>query len=257
MAAEGARTGTQAVDRALAVLEALAGAPAPVGVSEIAHRTELSVSTAHRLVRTLLKAGFVDQDPVTDRYQLGPALVPLGRSAEARLGLAHALPVLDDLARATGESVNLGQRLGNEVLVVLQVASSQSLRFDQRPGTRVPMHTSAMGKCLLAWDTEPDDAVDRLGDLAGLTERTITDRARLASELHDVRARGWAINDEERVAGVRALAVPVHDGAGHPIAAIAVQGPTVRLVPAHYDDVVRELHAAAARLTPLLATERR
>ena len=183
--------------------------------------------------------------------------MPLGRSAEARLGLAHALPVLEELARATGESVNLGQRLGNEVLVVLDVASSQSLRFDQPPGTRVPIHTSAMGKCLLAWDVDPAASLQRLGDLAGLTDRTITDRDRLAAELHDVRARGWAINDEERITGVRALAVPVDDGAGHAVAAIAVQGPSLRLVPARFDDVVRELQAAAVRLSPLLATERR
>src|SRR5918996_1108919 len=99
--------------------------------------------------------GLLMQDPRSERYQLGPVLVVLGRRAEEQLGYARALPALESLADATGESVNLGIRSGADVLVVLAVPSRQPLRFDQLAGSRVPIHTSAMGKCLLAFAAPP------------------------------------------------------------------------------------------------------
>ena len=134
----------------------------------------------------------------------------LGRRAEEALGYARALPVLEELAAATGESVNLGIRSGSDVLVVLDVASDQPLRFSQAPGTRIPLHTSAMGKCLLAFTDDPAAAVvapARRSPRA--TERTITSPAALLDELERTRERGWALNDEERNPGVRAVAAPV------------------------------------------------
>src|SRR5262245_16444619 len=136
-----ARSGTQSVDRALAILRAFEAGPSDLGVTELAARAGLSVSTAHRLVRALCAAGLLRQEPRTERYQLGPALVVLGRRAEDQLGYTRALPVLEELATTTGESVNLGIRSGDDVLVILDVPSAHPLRFDQAPGTRVPIHT--------------------------------------------------------------------------------------------------------------------
>lgn len=224
-----------------------------LGVSEIAQRRGLTVSTAHRLARVLCDAGFVTQDFRTDRYHLGPALVVLGRRAEARLGYGLALPTLEALAESTGESVNLGILAASEVLVVLDVPSSQPLRFDQVPGSRVAAHTSAMGKCLLAFSGRVDAAVRSLPELHAATPRTITDREALQQELLRVRARGWALNDEERTRGVRAVAVPVLDEGGLAIAAVAVQGPTMRLPDARLDELAEEIVVAAAAVAPLLA----
>lgn len=249
-----ARSGAQSVERAIRVLRTIADAGADLGVSELAQRTALSVSTTHRLLRVLLAAGLVDQDPRTERYQLGPMLVPLGRAAEQRLGFARVRPVLESLASTTGESVNLGVRVGDDVLVVVDVASSQPLRFDQAPGSRVPIHTSAMGKCLLAWDADPAGAVDRLGRLVAVTDRTITEPGALRAELDRVRRQGWALNDEERVPGVRAVAVPVLDAAGVALAAIAVQAPALRLADDRLDEVVHHLRTATRDVRPFLTT---
>lgn len=247
------RSGAQAVERALGVLRCVEADDEGVGVTELAQRTDLTVSTTHRLARTLTEAGLLHQDPRTERYQLGPALVVLGRKAEQRLGYRQALPLLEALAAATGESINLGIRAGDEVRVVLDVVSHQPLRFSQAAGSRVPMHVSAMGKCLLANTGDIGDQIDRLGDLVQATHRTITDRDQLRQELELVRERGWALNDEERNPGVRAIAAPVPRPGGGAIGAIAVQGPTTRITDDRLPELAALLDKTARQVAPLLA----
>jgi DNA-binding IclR family transcriptional regulator len=251
------RSGAQSVERALAVLRCFEHADRSLGVSEIAAATGLTVSTAHRLTRALCAGGILMQDPRSERYQLGPTIVVLGRRAEEKLGYARALPALEALAESTGESVNLGVRSGAEVLVVLAVPSPHPLRFDQLPGSRVPIHTSAMGKCLLAFAVAaPGDHVDVVSGLPRLTrftDRTITRRDRLAAELQRTRERGWALNDEERNAGVRAVAAPVLDAAGSAVAAVAVQGPAMRLPDDRLAPVARAIATTSDTVGPLLA----
>jgi DNA-binding IclR family transcriptional regulator len=247
------RTGTQAVERAITVLRAVEATENGLGLTDITRHTGLSMSTSHRLARALTEEGLLVQDPGSERYQLGPALIVLGRKAERRLGYRQALPLLEALAAVTGESINLGIRAGNEVHVVLDVASRQPLRFAQTSGSRVPLHVSAMGKCLLAHgDADLDEQIDQLGELARATRRTITDRGRLRAELDLVRERGWALNDEERNPGVRAIAAPVtHEG--DVVGAIAIQGPAVRLTDDRLPELATHLHTTAARIAPLLA----
>lgn len=246
------RSGAQAVERALGVLRCVEADEHGLGVTELAQRTGLTVSTTHRLTRTLTEAGLLLQDPRTERYQLGPALVVLGRKAERRLGYQQALPLLEDLAETTGESINLGIRAGNEVRVVLDVVSRQPLRFSQAPGTRVPMHVSAMGKCLLANSGDIDDQIARLGNLVQATHRTITDRDLLRRELEQVRERGWALNDEERNPGVRAIAAPVLQPDGGVVGAIAIQGPTVRITDDRLPELAALLEKTSHQIAPLL-----
>jgi DNA-binding IclR family transcriptional regulator len=236
----------------LAILRSFEDAPGDLGVTELAQRAALSVSTAHRLTRALCAAGLLHQDPRTERYQLGPALVVLGRRAEEQLGYTRALPALQELAAQTGESVNLGIRADDDVLVVLDVASDQPLRFDQAAGTRVPIHTSAMGKSMLAFAGDPAAAVSKLPRLARATARTITSRAALLAELTRIRKLGWAMNDEERHPGVRAVAAPVLGPDGIAFAAIAVQGPAVRVDESHVERLAGLVRTAAVSVAPLL-----
>jgi len=248
------RSGAQAVERAIAVLHCVEADDEGTGVTELAQRAGLTVSTTHRLARTLAEAGLLIQDPRTERYQLGPGLVVLGGKAERRLGYRQALPLLEELAAVTGESINLGIRAGNEVRVVLDVVSRQPLRFSQEPGSRVPMHVSAMGKCLLAGGADIDDQIERLGDLVRATHRTITDRDQLRAELELVRARGWALNDEERNPGVRAIAAPIRHPDGGVVGAVAIQGPTIRITDDRLPELAALLDKATHRIAPLLAT---
>jgi len=246
------RSGAQSVERALGVLRCVEADDDGVGITELAQRTGLTPSTAHRLARALTEAGLLSQDPRTERYQLGPALVVLGRKAEQRLGYRQALPLLEELATDTGESINLGIRAGDEVRVVLDVASRHPLRFSQEAGSRVPMHVSAMGKCMLANGGDIDDQITRLGDLVRATHRTITDRDQLREELELVRERGWALNDEERNPGVRAIAAPVLRPGGGAIGAVAIQGPTVRITDDRLPELADLLDKTTHRIAALL-----
>jgi DNA-binding IclR family transcriptional regulator len=244
--AEAPRTGTQAVERALAVLRVLEDGPDTLPLTALADRAGLSVSTTHRLVRALCDAGILRQDVQTERYGFGPRLVALGQRAEASLGLATARPALERLAIDSGESVNLGVLDGAEVVVLLCIPSTQRLRFDQEAGSRVPAHASAMGKSLLAFGDPSAEAVDRLPDLAALTGHSITSRRKLRTELAAVREQGWSLNDEEREAGVRTVAAPVLGADGRARAAIAVQGPTVRMTDERLPELEALVQATAA-----------
>lgn len=239
----GPKTGAQAIQRAIAILGCFNG-PSDLGVSEIAEKVGITVSTAHRIVRALVVGGLLDQDPHTERYHLGLTIAVLGQLALDRLGLSRAAPGIEALAAATGEAVNLGVRVADDVMVVLHIPSTQPLRFEQRTGTRVPLHVSAMGKALLAFGEQPPSLEGY--DYRRITSRSITSATKLAAELEATRAKGYALNDEERNPGVRAVAVPVLDPQGHAIAAIAIQGPTVRLDDRRVPKLAKALRAAAA-----------
>ena len=242
--------GTQAVDRALRVLGLLESASDDLGVTALAAASGLTVSTTHRLLKALAAAGLVAQDRETERYHLGAGLVALGRRAEARLGLHRWHGALLRLAAETGESVSLGTRVGNEVLIADHVPSAQPLRFDAGIGARVPIHASAMGKMFLASTADPAAEVAALGELKMFTDRTRTDPAALVAELEEIRRRGWSFNDGERNPGVRAVAVALPSAPGSPPAAMAVQGPEVRLTDDRLDSVVALLDSTVRDGSP-------
>ena len=240
------RSGTQAIDRALGLLRVFETAESDLGITALAAASDLSLSTTHRLVKALVAAGLVAQDPDTERYHLGASLVSLGRRAEARLGFERWNAILDALANSTGESASLGLRVGTQVLIAAHVPSAQALRFDAGVGSRVPIHASAMGKMLLAMGDDPVAEVAALGELERFTDRTLTDPDALVADLHEIRRRGWSLNDGERHAGVRAVAVPVANAPGLPPSSVAVQGPALRLTDDRLASVADELRAAVA-----------
>jgi len=243
-----ARSGSQSVERALAVVRSLAASDDDLGVTDVAARTSLSVSTVHRLLQALRVDGIVAQDPRTERYHLGPGLVALGRRAEARVPFDHLVPTLQALADETGESISLGTRVGDEVLIVLHVDSPQPLRFDQPPGTHVPVHASAIGKALLAFAADSAAEVADLGALGAFTDATLTAPDALLADLEVTRRRGWALNDGERFAGVRTMAAPILDASGRPWAGLAIQGPAARLADDRLAGLATSLVAAAASM---------
>ncbi|GLZ13371.1 IclR family transcriptional regulator [Actinomadura sp. NBRC 104425] len=242
-----ARSGTQSVDRAIAVLRSFEGA-AEQTPTEIAGRLGLTVSTAHRIVRALHASGMLGRDPRTERYHLGPTAAILGRLALERMGTTLLQPELTALRDETGEAVSLGVRVGDEVAVLLHLPSVHPLRYDQEPGARNPIHVCAMGKALLAFD---DGRVAMPEPFRRFTPATLTTRAELAADLARVRERGYAVNDEERIVGVRAVAAPVRDSAGRAFAAVALQGPAVRFGDDRLPDLAKAVLAAAERLTAL------
>jgi IclR family acetate operon transcriptional repressor len=246
------RPGTQAVERAIAIMECFRRDAAPLGVSEIARAVGLNISTAHRLMKALVAAGFMEQDPITERYRLGIEIAVLGQRALEQAGYHLAKPALSRLSAATGESVSLGVRRNHEVVVVEQATSPQPLRFDHPSGAELQMHASGMGKVMLAFaEIAPDAAVAQLRDLPRFTEHTIVDRAELVRSLMTVRAQGYAVNQEERYIGVNGVAAPVLAPNGTARAAVGVQGPSMRMTPARLDEIAPLVRAAADEIASL------
>lgn len=245
--------GTQAVRRAFAMLTLLRDEGAPLGVVQIAERLDFTLSTAHRLARALVAEGFLSQDEGRERYRLGAQALLLGQAAQRSLGIEAVRPVLDRLVNQTGESVNLGLRDGDEVVVIYRVESSQPLRFSMDVGSRIALHASSMGKALLAFDPALADFVQRRGDsLTQLTPRTHGDATSLGADIAAVRARGWSTDDEESLPAVRCVGAPVLDLSGHARAAVALQAPAVRMPDERVAALGPVVRAAADEVSHLL-----
>lgn len=221
-------SGTQAIDRAFAVLSTFVDHPEQ-GITDIAARTDLKPSTVHRIVRALVSSGYIEQRADTEEYRFGHSALVLGQSAREALGFHIAMPYLEQLGGETGESINMGVRDGGEVVVVLRVESVQPLRFDQPAGSRISLHCSSMGKSLLAFDSrERVGSIDDL-QLDRITPQTLTTKTALRQELKEVRERGYAFDNEESIPGVSCVGAPILDASGGAVAAIAVQAPSVRM----------------------------
>lgn len=219
------RSGAQMLERALAVLECFETRPT-VGVSQAARTLGLSVSTTHRLLKTLCLGGLLVQDG-NGRYLLGPRTALLGTLASQRLGLDQARPMLQHLADSTGGAVMLGVLDARDLLTVMVVESPRADGVWVPNGARSPLHACAMGKILIAH--EPSLEAGLLdGPLAGLpriTERTITDAQALNRQLSEIRRQGWALNEGELTSGIRGVGAPVFTGNGRIAAAVAVAVP--------------------------------
>ncbi len=246
------RSGTQSVERAIAVLECFAGSERSLGLTEIARAVELTPSTVHRLLRALIAAGYVEQD-TTEHYRLGVGIAVLGQRALEQSGYSLARPVLERLSLTTGESASLGIRRGSEVVVIERTSGPAGLRFDHQTGAEIAMHASAMGKVLMAFSGESIEVeVDGLGAPTPFTDNTLASSADLATALHEIAQRGWATNIEERYVGVCGIAAPVRSLGGVAHAAIGLQGPSVRLTAERIDELAPLVVAAAVDVAALV-----
>ena len=242
------------LDRALDLLEALAEAPAgaPLGVSEVARRAGVTKSAAFRILANLERRGYVAKDPVNARYSLGTQLVYLGERSLGAIDLrAAARPALEALQQRFGETVNLGVRDGAEVVYVDMIESSHGLRMAARIGGRDYLHSTALGKAILAFllPAERDHLLYAPAGLPARTERTITDPARLRAELERVRERGIAEDRDENEVGARCLGAPIFDHRGGVAGAISLSAPDSRLDDARATEVAAAVRAEAASIT--------
>ena len=226
----GALTGS--LGRGLHLLGVLAEAQQPLGLSELAARAAFDKATTHRLARTLLAFGYLSQDAGSRRYRLGVRALDIGYAYLSRLDVRElALPFMHQLVRQFSESVSLSILDGPDVVYIERVrAGNLRVGIEVHVGTRIPAHCSSMGKAFLAW-LPPAQAQDVLAarPLVQLTPKTIIDVARLETELVEVRARGFAINDEEMALGLRSAAAAIRDHTGGPVAALNAAVATARV----------------------------
>ena len=217
---------SRSLERGLAILSAFGAGRPLLGVSELARELQLSRSTTHRYIATLTVLGYLQQDPATRRYRVGPRVLDLAFSAIDSMELREiAAPHLRQLSDDTGHTVNMAILDGADIVYIERCRSSQrgqrEIDLDLHVGSRLPAYCTSMGKVLLAYLAEQE----RQELLQGIrfTRRgpnTLTTKAALLAELELVREKGIAVNNEELAYGLRSIAVPVRSRAGGAVAAI-------------------------------------
>lgn len=231
-------------------LELLAQEPYEISLSDLAKRLNQPLASAHRLVATLVAAGFVEQDAANRRYRLA------GKALWAGAGYLRNSPVyraaflvMQETARTSVGLIHLGALHGNWVLYLHTVGSPSRLYLYADTGERRPLHATGLGKAILAW--QPAELVNRIAaqKLPRFTKKTICTASELKEELRAIRRRGYAIDDEEGVAGLRCVAAPIFDASGLSVAALSLSAPTHVLPNSSVDTVAGQIREAAMKIS--------
>ena len=241
------------VGTAIALLKSFSAEEHELGVTELSRKLSVAKSTVHRLARTLIADGMLEQNPENGKYRLGIALFGLGALVRRRMNLSsEARQDLFALRNATGETVQLAILDGAEIMFVYNLESTQAIRVNSDIGVRKPAFCTANGRAILAFQPEEAVGAALAGGLARRTPRTETEPARLRRLLAEVRQKGFAIEDEETEAGMRAVAAPVRGAGGVVVGSVAVAGPVQRLsketLARIAPEVIRTAEAISARL---------
>jgi IclR family acetate operon transcriptional repressor len=220
-----------AILRAMRILEAIAGSDAPLQLAEICREVELPKPTVYRILATLEHAGLVGREPGSKRYACAERLNALaGQTLLRSPNRAARRAVLEELVEQVGETCNLTIPNNNAVLYLDRVETSWPLRISLGAGSRVPLYASASGKLFLsAMPKRSRDRFLRVTPLIPHTPNTLIEPAALARELDAIRSDGYSTDNEEYLAGICCLAVPVRDTDGRLVAALAVHAPTSRM----------------------------
>ncbi|MEX2973491.1 IclR family transcriptional regulator [Streptomyces sp. C184] len=236
--------------RTVELLEYFAGRPGMHSLASVQEAVGYPKSSLYMLLRTLVDLGWIETDATGTRYGIGVRALLVGTSyLDGDEVVGAARPTLDRLSDDTTETIHLARLDGTHVVSLATRQSPHHLRPFTRVGRRLPAHSTALGKALLA--THTDDQVRSLLPpvLARLTEHTRTDREQLIEELHTVRAQGYAVDREENTLGLCCFgaALPSRTPARD---ALSCSVPVARLTPAHEQMVKDALLAARDRLAP-------
>ncbi|MDH3373908.1 MAG: IclR family transcriptional regulator, partial [Gammaproteobacteria bacterium] len=196
MATTVAPRGAQAALRAMRLLKLFTPERPNMALAEVSRLAGLNKTTTHRLLAALHSEGFIDKNPATGSYRLGPGLMALGVQALSNSDLRlRVRPMLKQLARETGETATLEVPIDDSMLILDEVAGSHFVGAGGNVGTRWPMHATSTGKALIAFD---EQALEKLGpDLQPVTANTIVDHNALLRELSHIRRQGFAESVDE------------------------------------------------------------
>ncbi|MBN9430792.1 MAG: IclR family transcriptional regulator [Burkholderiales bacterium] len=220
-----------AILRAIRVLETIAASPTPPQLVDLCKATRLPKPTVFRILSTLEYAGLVSREPGSKRYTCGQRLGELAGEVvlnSPSRGTRHA--ILEELVEQIGETCNLTIPNGSSVMYLDRVETAWPLRITLGAGSSVPLHASARGKLFLSHlPKQARERFIRQSPLIRHTQQTLTDAAALAAEFERIRRQGYATDNEEYLAGICCLAVPVHDAQARVVAALAMHAPVARM----------------------------
>ncbi|MEM8948897.1 MAG: IclR family transcriptional regulator [Pseudomonadota bacterium] len=240
----------QVLDRAIDIMTAVSEVDG-ITLTSIAHQTGTTTSTTHRILTSLETNGFVTMDKERKLWFIGVTAFQIGNGfLRNRKVVDMARPLMRDLMGETGESVNLGVEDDGSIVYLAQIECHNPIRAFHRPGTRTMIHSSAMGKAILAtWsDGEIKKLMEKVG-MPGFTRKTLTDDRRFFADLEKTRERSWALDDEEATVGMRCVAAAICNEFNEVVAAVSISGPTTRLTYDRVGELGPRTKRAAADMT--------
>ncbi|MGH9397065.1 MAG: IclR family transcriptional regulator [Terriglobia bacterium] len=239
------------VEKTMLVLEAFRG-QRNVRLADLAVRTRLVKGSVFRILFTLERLGYVEKGP-QGTYSINERLGSLLGALRPESDLAaQAGPFMSALLSRFQETVNLGVLDNGEVLYIRVMESAQVFRLAAHAGMRGPVHSTALGKCLLSRLPKAEvEAILKQRPMQTLTPRTLHDRARFYRELSRTRAQGYGVDNEEDSPGIRCLAAPILDTAGNVMAGLSISAPAVRLQPGKDREVASALKEACDQISKL------
>jgi len=243
----------RSLDRGLALLKDLAK-NGGVTLTELSMRVDLPPSTTYRMLSTLQQHGFAELDEASQKWWVGIETFRVGNAYLIRTNLVEsARRTMRQLMEATGETANLAIADSGDVVFVSQVESHQPIRAFFRPGTRGYMHSSGIGKALLAemLRREVKQILQKKG-LPQFTENTLITADSLLEDLLKIKKRGWSLDDEEQYSGMRCVAASIYNAFGEAIAGISVSGPSVRMTDQTITKLGPEVKRAADEVTQII-----
>jgi IclR family transcriptional regulator, KDG regulon repressor len=245
------RVGIQSLGRAFGILEAVARHREGIGLADLSRLVGLHNSTTFHLAKTMVALGYIRQEKDSKRYRIGRPLFALAASALDEIEMVNlATPVLEDLARQTGESSHFAVRMGDTIVVIARTSGPGAFQLADRVGVVRPAHCTALGKAILA-SLQPEQLarlIKRTG-LKPVTEKSITEAAVLLRQIDEIKRTGVAYDDGEFNLEVRCIAVPVSDFTGSVVGALGISGPIWRLSHQAMKGRVKTVQDAAARLS--------
>jgi len=242
-----------AVLKVFGILQALSERP-ETGISELSVRLSMPKATVYRFLQTIMMLGYVRQEPDSERYGLTMKVYELGAKALQQpevVDLAkHPMQILAD---KTGETIHLGALIESEIIYIHKVDSNHTLGMYSRIGRRAPLHCTAIGKVLMAWEDPERRALVLKGvDFMPYREKTITTIKQYEEELQKVKAQGFAEDQEEFDDHIRCIGIPIFDRLNRPVAGMSISFPTFRYDDARKPEVVAMLKDASRDISARL-----
>lgn len=229
-AGQGSALFVGSVAKCFQVLEALNSAGCPLGLKDLAAQSRLDRSAVQRITHTLRVLGYLRQDPETRALSLSGRMLEFGHTVLATDRVRHhAQPHLEALNRRTGETVNLMELEGEEIVYVTRFPSMHAVSVDLHVGSRLPAFCTAAGRAILSCLDEPEAlAVLKAARRTAMTAHTVTDLDALRRALAAARKLGYALNNQEAFIGDLSVAAPLRDARGRPVGAVNIAVPTPR-----------------------------
>ena len=240
----------QSIERAIKIMQCFTQQRPELRLKDIADELNLNKSTVHGILNTLKHYGFVEQSEGLQQYRLGLSLLALGSQVLSSLDVRSAAgPVISEVCVQTGETVHLVLLEGMDVVYIDKQESNQSIRIFTSIGTRYRAYATGVGKAMLAYQSLEELMAMLPAKLEKLTEHTITDKEELIEQLVAIRGRGYAIDDEETLIGLRCVAAPIFNYRNQVVSAISISGPSVRMTPERLPELTELVCQAAKRIS--------